>query len=41
MAAELDVKLWPCQITMDLMGLREDPIDGLGEPAGAATALEG
>ncbi|MGO9753043.1 MAG: DsrE/DsrF/DrsH-like family protein [Solirubrobacteraceae bacterium] len=41
MAKELDVKLWPCQMTMDLMGLRrQDLIDGLGEPAGAATALE-
>ena len=41
MAKELDVKLWPCQMTMDLMGLaREDLIHGLGEPAGAATALE-
>jgi len=41
MAKELDVKLWPCQMTMDLMGLqRADLIDGLGEPAGAATALE-
>lgn len=41
MATDLDVKLWPCQMTMDLMGLRrEDLIDGLDEPAGAATALE-
>jgi peroxiredoxin family protein len=41
MARDLDVKLWPCQMTMDLMGLkREDLIDGLDEPAGAATALE-
>jgi peroxiredoxin family protein len=41
LAADLDVKLWPCQMTMDLMGLtREDLIDGLDEPAGAATALE-
>jgi peroxiredoxin family protein len=41
MAQELDVKLWPCQMTMDLMGLkREDLIEGLDEPAGAATALE-
>jgi peroxiredoxin family protein len=41
MAKDLDVQLWPCQMTMDLMGLkREDLIDGLGEPAGAATALE-
>ena len=40
MAADLDVKLWPCQMTMDLMGLkREDLIDGLDEPAGAATAI--
>jgi peroxiredoxin family protein len=40
MAQDLDVKLWPCQMTMDLMGLkREDMIDGLDEPAGAATAL--
>jgi peroxiredoxin family protein len=41
MAKDLDVKLWPCQMTMDLMGLkREDLIDGLDEPAGAATAIE-
>lgn len=41
MAAELDVKLWPCQMTMDLMGLKnEDLIAGLDEPAGAATALQ-
>ncbi|HZE06589.1 MAG TPA: DsrE/DsrF/DrsH-like family protein [Solirubrobacteraceae bacterium] len=40
MAKELDVKLWPCRMTMDLMGLKdEDLIDGLDEPAGAATAL--
>jgi peroxiredoxin family protein len=40
LAQDLDVKLWPCQMTMDLMGLkREDMIDGLDEPAGAATAL--
>jgi peroxiredoxin family protein len=41
MAADLDVKLWPCQMTMDLMGLKgQDLIEGLDEPAGAATALE-
>lgn len=41
MSQDLDVKLWPCQMTMDLMGLkREHLIDGLDEPAGAATALE-
>ncbi|HET8979316.1 MAG TPA: DsrE/DsrF/DrsH-like family protein [Solirubrobacteraceae bacterium] len=40
MAKDLDVKLWPCRMTMDLMGLTsEDLIDGLDEPAGAATAL--
>ena len=40
MAQDLDVKMWPCQMTMDLMGLkREDMIEGLDEPAGAATAL--
>jgi len=40
MAQDLDVKMWPCQMTMDLMGLkREDLIDGLDESAGAATAL--
>jgi peroxiredoxin family protein len=40
MAVELGVKLVPCQMTMDLLGLkREDMIDGLGEPAGATTML--
>ncbi|HET9123291.1 MAG TPA: DsrE/DsrF/DrsH-like family protein [Solirubrobacteraceae bacterium] len=41
MAQDLDVKLWPCRMTMDLMGLCDDDlIDGLDEAAGAATALE-
>lgn len=41
MSQDLDVKLWPCQMTMDLMGLkREHLIDGLDDPAGAASALE-
>jgi peroxiredoxin family protein len=41
MAKELDVKLWPCRMTMDLMGIKDsDLISGLDEPAGAATALE-
>jgi peroxiredoxin family protein len=41
LAQELGVKLWPCQMTMDLMGLRrEDLIDGLGETVGAATAIQ-
>ncbi|HET7419572.1 MAG TPA: DsrE/DsrF/DrsH-like family protein [Candidatus Dormibacteraeota bacterium] len=40
MAKELGVHLIPCQMTMDLMGLkREDLIDGLEEPAGATKAL--
>jgi len=40
LAMETGVKLVPCQMTMDLLGLkREDLIDGLEEPAGATTAL--
>ncbi len=40
MAKELGVHLIPCQMTMDLLGLkREDLIDGLEEPAGATKAL--
>ena len=40
MAVDLGVKLVPCQMTMDLLGLqREDMIDGLAEPAGATTML--
>lgn len=40
LAKDLGVKLVPCQMTMDLLGLeREDLIDGLEEPAGAATAI--
>src|SRR5579864_7080965 len=39
-AKELGVHLVPCQMTMDMMGLkREDLIDGLDEPAGATMAL--
>ena len=38
-AKDLGVRLIPCQMTMDLLGLkREDLIDGLEEPIGAATA---
>ncbi|MHB8657596.1 MAG: DsrE/DsrF/DrsH-like family protein [Solirubrobacteraceae bacterium] len=41
MAKDLEVKLWPCRMTMDLMGLKDsDLIDGLDAAAGAATALE-
>ena len=39
-AKEMGVHLIPCQMTMDMMGLkREDLIDGLEEPAGATKAL--
>lgn len=41
LAIESGVKLWPCQMTMDMMGIkREDLIEGLEEPVGAATFLE-
>jgi peroxiredoxin family protein len=40
MARDMGVRLVPCQMTMDLMGLkREDLVEGLDEPAGATTAL--
>ncbi len=40
MCSELGVKLWPCEMTMELLGLRKDQlIEGVGEPVGAATAL--
>ena len=40
-AEALGVEFMPCQMTMDMFGLkREDFIDGLGEPVGAATVLE-
>ncbi len=40
MAVDMGVKLVPCQMTMDLLGLkREDMIDGISEPAGATTML--
>lgn len=40
LAQEMGVRLLPCQMTMDLMGLtKDDLIDGLAEPVGAATAL--
>lgn len=39
-AQDLGVQLWPCGMTMDLLGLQtDDLIDGVGEPVGAATAL--
>jgi peroxiredoxin family protein len=40
-AQALGVEFMPCQMTMDMVGLtREDMIDGLGEPVGAATVIE-
>jgi peroxiredoxin family protein len=40
MCGELGVNLWPCEMSMDLLGLRKDQlIDGVGDPVGAATAL--
>ncbi len=40
LAREMGVRLIPCQMTMDLMGVaREDLVDGVEEPIGAATAL--
>jgi peroxiredoxin family protein len=39
-AREMGVRLVPCQMSMDLLGLkREDLIDGLEEPIGATTML--
>lgn len=40
LARDMGVRLIPCQMTMDLMGVTsEDLIDGLEEPIGAATAI--
>jgi peroxiredoxin family protein len=40
LAQDLGVKLIPCQMTMDLLGLKSaDLLDGLEEPIGAATAI--
>lgn len=40
-AQVMGVEFIPCQMTMEMFGLaREDMIDGLGEPAGAAAVLE-
>ncbi len=41
MAQAVGVQILPCQMTMDMFGIkREDLIDGLGDPVGAATALQ-
>ncbi len=40
-ALESGVKLWPCQMAMDMFDIkREALIDGLPDPVGAATFLE-
>jgi peroxiredoxin family protein len=40
LSKDLGVNLWPCGMTMDLMGLEEsDLIDGLDKPAGAGSAI--
>jgi peroxiredoxin family protein len=39
-ALAMGVEFVPCQMTMDMFGLkREDLVDEMGEPAGAATAI--
>ena len=39
-AQEMGVEFIPCQMTMDMFGLkREDMIDGMAEPVGAATVI--
>jgi peroxiredoxin family protein len=39
-ARDMGARLIPCQMTMDLMGLkRDDLLEGLEEPIGAATAI--
>jgi peroxiredoxin family protein len=41
MAQAMGVHLIPCQMSMDMMGIRrEDLIDGVEEPVGVATVLE-
>jgi peroxiredoxin family protein len=40
-ATLMGVEFIPCQMSMDMFGIkREDLIEGMGEPAGAATAIE-
>jgi len=39
-AQEMGVEFMPCQMTMDMFGLKpEDMIEGMGEPVGAATVI--
>ncbi len=40
-ALAMGVEFMPCQMTMDMFGLtRDDMVEGLGEPVGAATVIE-
>ena len=40
-AQAMGVEFMPCQMTMDMFGLKpEDMIEGMGEPVGAATVIE-
>ena len=40
-AQAMGVEFIPCQMTMDLLGLKHsDLVEGMSEPAGAATAIE-
>lgn len=40
LAQDMGVNLWPCGMTMDLMGIGEsDMIDGLSAPVGAGAAI--
>jgi peroxiredoxin family protein len=40
MAQELGVEFLPCQMTMELFGIsRDDLVEGMGEPVGAATVI--
>jgi peroxiredoxin family protein len=39
-AQAMGVEFMPCQMTMEMFGLKkEDMIDGLGDPVGAATVI--
>jgi peroxiredoxin family protein len=40
MAQDLGVEFLPCQMTMDMFGItRDDLVEGMGEPVGAATVI--
>jgi peroxiredoxin family protein len=40
-AQAMGVEFMPCQMTMDMFGLKPaDMIEGMGEPVGAATVIE-